>query len=336
MKRYLYLVLLSVVFSTGRAQMLDDGTANVVNYWAVGDSAVYEMHTMDYKVVEGDTTVTKDLVERFSLQLTDTLPNGDMIFEYSELQSPDKAKKEAEKLINEKFKGIGDIKVQLLTDRLGTFKGINNCDKVIEILNNSGLRDSLRVALLNEKAIELPETVNRDSLVNFAVDIAFSDRSIRKMLGPVIGLFAFNGKNVQLGENFTGLSKQPTIFDEQSYVDVKSNISFSSMAERGEGMESMILIRYDNLFDSDQLTAIALKTFGRVVTDKEIADKARKAYNNPEMPYAFINETGYQVIDADSGTVILYSNTMTAYVNNKYDVRSFSIEYLTEEELAAE
>ena len=91
MKRYLYLVLLSVVFSTGRAQMLDDGTANVVNYWAVGDSAVYEMHTMDYKVVEGDTTVTKDLVERFSLQLTDTLPNGDMIFEYSELQSPDSA-----------------------------------------------------------------------------------------------------------------------------------------------------------------------------------------------------------------------------------------------------
>lgn len=335
MKKTLILTLLLGLAAVASAQMLEDGTANVVNYWKIGDKVTYDVRWLDYKVAKGDTTIVKDTSSRFTVEHTDTLANGDLHFELLEIDSESKVSDEISDKIAELAPELNRFSFRLLTDRLGTFKKIENIDVINEILNKTGLRDSISAALKSRLNGISPDSIGLDcdSLVNLAINTAFSKENVRKTLEPIIGLFAFNGLNVPIGQSFEGTDKRATIFDPNTTVDVKTSISYDIPAD--ENLSNILIVRYDATYDSDQLTEIALKFYERVF-DKETMARIRKMNRNPEDPFAYVYENGYLVIDTDTGTAIMYENNLTTYANDSLTVKSFYVELMTDEELEEE
>ena len=51
------------------AQMLPDSTVQVVAYWALGDKQKYQVESAQYRIVQGDTTVTEKSAEIFEFEV---------------------------------------------------------------------------------------------------------------------------------------------------------------------------------------------------------------------------------------------------------------------------
>ena len=286
----MFLLLLGSLWNSANGEVIGDSIVAIYNNWMVGDTIKYTTYSSRTKIEKTDTIDEGQSYITFEINLSELLPNGDMIFE-TRTQIPEigeLGRQEVLRLYFERVLNLLKKPQEFVTDSMGVVKDFRNFDYFLSEM------DSCKSILRSwVDTLDMPEVPKAKLISGMekSLDASLSKESLLEN----VGMFQYYGDVYKIGTSSYNVKLPVPFFDNN---EVGATVDFTcEVLEKTEDYEIVSLLT-NVTYNSDQLMNLVMTSF---LTDQQIHDAN---LDDPERPYISITQSEEYMIEVLSGTVL--------------------------------
>lgn len=325
--RQLILALLSgiILTASGIASQAAESpeSVDIINRWNVGEKVTYSMISQKYSTLYGAERpdMEENRAKVFSMQLVDSLKNGDLIFRFHEISNTDSLA-DAESMARDKLfesLGLDSIDILVRTDNYGKFIDIDNYPAIIDAVNQN--RDILLDLFAAEAKKENGDTtLITDEITQRVFDAFFSKEGLITAINPELSLLTYYGYNLRVNEEAIAYTQTRTIFSDTEMLRGETSMEVLPYDLDDEEMADVFIVYSETIYDTDQLTDLVKRFYANLLDNPKIMS------DTPSLDYTASLITNFtQIIDTAGGTTLLSEFSKQLALDNKVTTWGYRI-----------
>ncbi len=200
MKKFVLVLALLTVALPAAAQLMDDGTVQIVGYWSRGDKYDYDYSKTKSRIIDGDTTVLSTMTERLTFEVVDsTATSYTLSLTFSDMRTSDESAQRVHDVVA--AAGLEDITL-LRTSEMGTFHMIANLDECLE--QGRKAAEVAAPAIYAEISDEQKQAIPYDRFADMMKGMMGDPKAIQQANMEYIGRFFFyHGARLKIGHEYS-------------------------------------------------------------------------------------------------------------------------------------
>lgn len=310
------LSLISISVTTHAIQTAEQPeSVDIINRWSVGEKVTYSMISQKYSTAYGSESpdMEENKSKVFSMQLVDSLKNGDLIFRFHEISNTDSLA-DAETMARDKLfesLGLDTFDIFVRTDTYGKFIDIDNYQTIIDAVNQN--RDTLLGLFAAEAKKDNGDTTQiTDEMMPRIFDTFFSKQGLITAINPELSLLTYYGYNLRINMEATTPTQTRTMFSDTEMLRGETSMEVQPYDPDDEDMADVFIVYSETIYDTDQLTDMVKRFYANLLDNPKIMTDIP----TPDYTASLITDFT-QIIDTGSGTTLLSEFSKQLALDNK-------------------
>ena len=228
MKRIICFLMVLVALVSSAQIDIENSKVDITAYWSKGDKYKYEKELFDYTIQGTDTTYNGGVLDVFTLEVVDSMPDG-YIVEYRSLsQEVYMSNPTMKSLLELAYSAIRELPIRYKTDIHGSLLDIVNFEEYSNaVAGGIDVIFSKLKSRLKEENIDNASCDSLNMVITTVFDRVKKDRLSKPNLladNPLKLPFCFHGKSWTLNYGDVSYIKAPSPWNTNEMVDVVCEI----------------------------------------------------------------------------------------------------------------